>query len=136
MMIAVRNKGNKDSGLASERVDPRAHRRQAYALQNRDKVARVLRSFASPRKRLGLTSDELLIFFAVGYLCAKVSPGGHLQVTPVGLVDVSALLGIPKETIRRKIRRLAALEYVSCGPKGVLIDEIGLWGELLDQLLT
>lgn len=135
-MIAARNKGDTSSGAVPQRVDSSAHRRQAYALQNRDKVARLLRSFASPRKRLGLTSDELLIFFAVGYLCATISTGGALQVTPVGLVDIAALLGIPKETIRRKIRRLAALEYVSCGPKGVLINEISLWGELLERLLT
>lgn len=108
------------------------HHWPGYVLQNRDTTARLLRLFASPRKRLGLTSDELLIFFAIGYLCTTVTDGA-VQVSPIALVDVSAFLGIPKETVRRKTVRLVDLDYVSCTTKGVLIKQVRIWCEMLDR---
>lgn len=111
------------------------HHGQAYVLQNRDRIGKLLRLFSSPRKRFGLTPDELLIFFAVGYLCTTIS-NGAIQITPIGLIDVSMLLGIPKETVRRKAAKLAGLEYVSCTPKGVLIKEVRIWCDMLERALT
>lgn len=107
----------------------------AYPLQNPERVSRLLRLFSSPRKRLGLEPDELLIFLAIGYLCTRVSHG-VVQITPTSLVNVSALLGIPKETVRRKTARLAQRDYVSCTVKGVLIKEIKLWCEMLERVLA
>ncbi len=107
----------------------------AHALRNPDKVARLLRLFSSPRKRFGLTPDEVLIFLAIGFLCTKAS-NGVIQITAVSLVSVSALLGIPKETIRRKTARLAQRHYVSCSSKGVLIKEVKLWCEMLERVLA
>lgn len=111
------------------------HHGQAYVLQNRDRIGKLLRLFSSPRKRFGLAPDELLIFFAIGYLCTTVS-NGAIQITPIGLIDVSTLLGIPKETVRRKAAKLVGLEYVSCTPKGVLIKEVRIWCDMLEQALT
>jgi len=106
-----------------------------YVLQNRDTTARLLRLFSSPRKRLGLTSDELLIFFAIGYLCSTIADGA-VQVSPIALVDVSAFLGIPKETVRRKTARLVGLDYVTCTTKGVLIKQVKIWCEMLDRAFS
>lgn len=107
----------------------------ANALRNPDKVARLLRLFSSPRKRFGLTPDEVLIFLAIGHLCTRAS-NGVIEITAVSLVNVSALLGIPRETIRRKIARLAERHYVSCSSKGVLIKEVKLWCEMLERVLA
>ncbi|MBR0828567.1 hypothetical protein JQ596_23815 [Bradyrhizobium manausense] len=109
--------------------------RQAYVLQNRNRIGKLLRVFSSPRKRLGLTPDELLVFFAIGYLSTTIS-NGAIQITPIGLVDVSVLLGIPKETVRRKTARLAGLDYVSCTPKGVLVKDVKFWCETLERALA
>jgi hypothetical protein len=67
-----------------------AFRQQANVLQNREKTARLLRLFSPPRKRLGLTPDGLLIFFAIGYLGTRVADDA-IQVTPIGIMDVSSL---------------------------------------------
>ncbi|WP_426409680.1 hypothetical protein [Bradyrhizobium ganzhouense] len=110
-------------------------RQQAHVLQNREKIARLLRLFSSPRKRLGLTPDELLIFFAIGYLGTRIT-GSTIQVIPIGIIDVSALLGIPKETVRRKTIRLVDLDYVQTTPKGVLVKEIKVWCQMLERAVA
>jgi hypothetical protein len=88
-----------------------------------------------PRKRLGLTPDELLIFFAIGYLGTKIT-ASTIQVIPIGIIDVSALLGIPKETVRRKTMRLVDLDYVQTTPKGVLVKEIKVWCQMLERAVA
>jgi hypothetical protein len=108
---------------------------QAYVLQNRDRIGKLLRVFSSPRKRFGLTPDELLIFFAIGYLSTTISSGA-IQISPIGLIDVATLLGIPKETVRRKAAKLVTLEYICCTPKGVLIKEVRIWCDMLERALT
>jgi hypothetical protein len=108
------------------------YQKQARVLQSRERIAQLLRVFASPRKRLGLAPDELLIFFAIGYLGTKLS-NGTIQVLPIGMIDVATLLGIPKETVRRKILRLVQLEYVSCSPKGVFVKEVRVWCQMIER---
>jgi hypothetical protein len=112
-----------------------AYRKQAQVLQNRDKIARLLRAFSSPRKRLGLTPDELLIFFAIGYLSTTIS-NGAIHVLPIGMIDVSSLLGIPKETVRRKTLRLVDLEHVGSTPKGVFVKETRVWCQMLERAVS
>jgi hypothetical protein len=112
-----------------------AYGQQTQVLKNRDKIARLLRVFSSPRKRLGLTPDELLIFFAIGYLSATISSGA-IQIIPIGMTDVSTLLGIPKETVRRKTIRLVDLEYVASTPKGVFVKDIGVWCQMLERAVA
>jgi hypothetical protein len=108
---------------------------QAQVLQHRDKIARLLRVFSSPRKRLGLTPDELLIFFGIGYLGTRiVNPA--IQVVPISIIEVSALLGIPKETVRRKIMRLVDLNYVESTPKGILVKDVKVWCQMLERAVT
>jgi hypothetical protein len=107
---------------------------QTHLLQDRDKIGRLLRLFSSPRRRFGLTPDELLIFFAIGYRGTTMTHGA-VQVTPISLIEVSSLLGIPKETVRRKTARLADLDYVICTPKGVVVKEVKLWCDMLGKAL-
>ena len=108
---------------------------QIEVLQNREKVARLLRLFSSPRKRLGLTPDELLIFVAIGYLGTRVA-NGAIQMMPIGVIDISSLLGIPRETVRRKAIRLAGLDYILNTPKGILIKEITVWCQMLERAVA
>ena len=108
---------------------------QAQMLEKREKIARLLRAFSSPRKRLGLTPDELLIFFAIGYLGTRIV-NGAIQVIPIGMIDVSSLLGIPKETVRRKTMRLVDLDYIESTPKGLLVKELKVWCQMLERAVT
>ena len=112
-----------------------AFEQQVEVLQNREKVARLLRLFSSPRKRLGLTPDELLIFIAIGYLGTRIA-NGAIQIIPISVVDVSSLLGIPRETVRRKAVRLADLDYIQNTSKGILIREIKVWCQMLERAVA
>lgn len=112
-----------------------AFQQQVEVLQNREKIARLLRLFSSPRKRLGLTPDELLIFIAIGYLGTRIA-NGAVQIIPVGIVEVSSLLGIPRETVRRKAMRLADLDYIHNTSKGILIREIRVWCQMLERAVA
>ncbi|MEY9538045.1 hypothetical protein ABIE85_001105 [Bradyrhizobium diazoefficiens] len=122
---------------ASDPMNKRSHPagQPLAMLQNRERIARLLRTFSSPRKRLGLTPDELLIFFAIGYLGTTLT-NGAIQKMPIGLIDVSTLLGIPKETVRRKAMRLVDIEYLESTPKGLFVKEIKMWRQLLERAVT
>ena len=108
---------------------------QVNVLQNRARIEQLLRLFSSPRKRRGLGPDEILIFFAIGYLSIKLMHT-TIQVTPVGMIEVSTLLGIPKETVRRKINRLVDLDYVSISAKGVFVKEVCVWCQMLERAIA
>jgi hypothetical protein len=110
-------------------------RQQAQVLENREKIARLLRMFSSPRKRLGLTPDEVLIFFAIGYLGTTIV-NGAIYVSPVGMTGVSSLLGIPKETVRRKTMRLVDIDYVESTPKGVFVKDVKIWCQMLQRAVS
>jgi hypothetical protein len=101
----------------------------------REKVAQLLRLFSSARKRPGLSSDEVLIFIAIGYLSMSVSKDIVLM-RAVKLLDISRMLGIPKETVRRKTVRLVDVDYVSISRNGVFIKEIEMWCRMLDHSIV
>jgi hypothetical protein len=111
-----------------------ARNQQAHVLYEREKIARFLRMFSSPRKRLGLTPDEILIFFAIGYLSTSVS-NDLIQMTPISYADVALLLGIPKETVRRKTIRLVDIDYVRCSSKGIFVKQLEIWCQMLERAI-
>lgn len=113
-----------------------AFQQRAHMLQHRERIGRLLRSFSSPRKRLGLTPDELLIFFSIGYLGTTCAGGATITVVPVSIIEISSFLGIPKETVRRKITRLTTLDYVNSTPKGILVKEVGVLCQMLERAIT
>ncbi|WP_315756819.1 MULTISPECIES: hypothetical protein [unclassified Bradyrhizobium] len=113
---------------------PDANDEYGQILQNRERIARLLRLFSSPRKRKGLRPEELLIFFAIGYLGIRIS-NCTVQIIPIGMVEVAALLGIPKESVRRKVMRLVELDYVITTPKGVFVKDVRVWCQMLGHAI-
>jgi hypothetical protein len=89
-------------------------------------LAKLLRAFGTARARRQLTADETLIFLAVGHLGLSKVCGG-LSAKPVACPDVSSLLKIPKETVRRKTARLVKLDLVSMSPYGITLENIDEW---------
>jgi hypothetical protein len=94
--------------------------------QKRQDLGSLLSLFSSARRRVGLSADEVLIFLAIGYLSASVSKS-VVATCPTSYSEISSLLGIPKETVRRKTIRLVDLEFVRSTPKGVLVGKIDKW---------
>lgn len=118
--------------LTTLRWDP--HSEQTHILRKREKIGQILRLFSSGRKRLGLTPDEILIFFAIGYLSTSMSEN-LIMVNPVSYSDVALLLGIPKETVRRKAIRLVDIEYVGASSKGIFIRELTNWCQMFEHIV-
>jgi hypothetical protein len=108
--------------------------RQTDVLHKREKIAQLLRLFSSARKRLGLTPDEILIFCAIGHLSASISKD-LIVMSPISYTDVALLLGIPKETVRRKTIRLMDIEYVGCTSKGIFVKQLETWCQMFVHLI-
>jgi hypothetical protein len=102
-------------------------------LQNYN-AAKLIRLFSSARKRPALKADELLIFMAIGYLNVSVTGSDVIVIRPVSLIEVARLLGMPKETVRRKTTRLVDIEYVECTSKGIVIRQLGCWCRMLESV--
>jgi len=98
------------------------------------KINRMLSAFGSARLRRGLTADEVLIFLAAGQL--SYAPEEPVQTgKPVTYVAISYLLGIPKETVRRKALRLLELGLVECTPHGLIVADLESWRAFASALL-
>jgi hypothetical protein len=102
--------------------------------QQREKIAHLLRLFSSARKHPGLTSDEVLVFFAIGYLSLSMSKNVILMRS-VRFVDVASALGIPKETVRRKTMRLVDIDYVSASRNGIAIKQFDVWFRMFERAI-
>src|ERR1700743_673809 len=102
-------------------------------VQQRERAAKLLGLFSSARSRPSLTCDEVLIFLAIGYL-SVVENRQFVEVRPTSFVNVATLLGIPKETVRRKAAKLIDLEYISSSPKGILIKQLDVWSQMLERV--
>lgn len=96
-------------------------------------LAMPLRSLASARVRKNLTFDDALILLAIGHL----NFGGVSRfptARPAHSGEVSHLLKIPRETVRRKMKRLAEMEMIDIGQKGAIIAQVSEWQALANQL--
>jgi hypothetical protein len=114
-------------------VDPPTYRLSMQLPQMRESVAQLLKLFTSARKRPGLAPDEVLIFFAIGYLSLSVSEG-VVFMRSVRLADVATLLGMAKESVRRKTLRLADVDYVSTSRDGILMKRLDIWCRMFERV--
>ena len=105
---------------------------QTQVLHRRERIVQLLRLFSSARKRLGLTPDEVLIFFAIGYLSTSVSKD-LIVMSPISYSDIALLLGIPKETVRRKTMRLVDIKYVGSTSKGIFVKHLETWCQMFER---
>lgn len=87
---------------------------------------RMLAAFGRLRDRRHMTPDEVLIFLAIGRLGVSASSLG-VAVHPVTCLDVSKLLKIPAETVRRKAGRLVEAELLARTARGLLVRNIEEW---------
>lgn len=130
----IADKGVGDAPLAHDvALSTRSSWRDASALCQREKIAHLLRVFSSARRRPALAADEVVIFLAIGHLSISVE-NDAVVIRPIGLTEIALLLGIPKETVRRKTLRLADVEYVACSPKGIVLKQLDIWCRMFDRM--
>ena len=98
------------------------------------RLDKFLRAFGGARDGSNLTCDEVLIFLAVGRLGLRPTSIG-VAIHPVICLDVSKLLRIPSETVRRKAARLVEIDFLARTTRGLLIKNLDEWRRLAEMLL-
>lgn len=98
------------------------------------RAGRLLRLFGAARRSRAMTADDVLLFVALGHL-GQLAISSGVSVRPVTCQDLSALLAIPKETVRRKLARLVELGLAESTTRGALIKDHDEWRRLAARLL-
>ena len=87
------------------------------------------------RNTLNLDVEEALLYLGIGYLnterIEKLGMSGYISAT--NIASVADFMNLPKETARRKIKRLIALGLVE-NERGVVVSDISRWFFYVDQL--
>ncbi len=87
------------------------------------------------RKSLSLDVEEALLYLGVGYLnterIQQVGSQGYISSTNVS--SVADFVNLPKETARRKIKRMTEQGLLE-NNSGVVVKDIARWFEFVEQL--
>ena len=92
----------------------------------------ALRSFFGSieniRSSLNIDVEEMLLYLSIGYLnterIQQVGSNGYISATNIS--SVADFMKIPKETARRKIKRLIAMGLVE-NKHGVVVSDAARW---------
>lgn len=111
------------------------------AKDGRNEAAQLvaLRSFFASidtmRVSLNLDVEEMLLYLGVGYLNTEriQQIGSNGYITSTNVSSVADFMKIPKETARRKIKRLAAMGLVDT-TQGVVVADVSRWFAIARQL--
>lgn len=95
----------------------------------------LLRHLGDVRRRDGLGAEDLLIYLAVGHLGVD-GAGAIPRLTPRTYLEIGGFLGIPRETVRRKVGRLSDRGLVQIGPGGVVIRDVAEWLRHVEALFS
>ena len=99
----------------------------------------ALRSFfgsiESIRSSLNIDVEEMLLYLSIGYLnterIQQVGSNGYISSTNIS--SVADFMKIPKETARRKIKRLIAMGLVE-NKHGVVVSDAARWFAISRQI--
>jgi Fic family protein len=99
----------------------------------------ALRSFFASidtmRVALNLDVEEMLLYLGVGYLNTEriQQIGSNGYITSTNVSSVADFMKIPKETARRKIKRLIALGLIE-NKRGVVVSDVARWFAFVRQM--
>jgi hypothetical protein len=114
---------------ASLPVEARPEAAQLRALRG------VFVAIDSIRSTLDLDVEEALLYLGIGYLnterIQQIGVRGYIAATNIS--SVADFMNLPRETARRKIRRLIQLGLVESN-RGVVIADITRWFSFVDQI--
>jgi ribosomal protein S14 len=84
----------------------------------------VIRTFGLLRRKFGLEAEELLIYLAAGFIGSNVISDTVTTERPVSFAEIVQLVGIPRETVRRKALKLEKSSHLTVTTSGVLIRDL------------
>jgi len=99
----------------------------------------ALRSFFTAidtmRVSLNLDVEEMLLYLGIGYLNTEriQQVGSNGYITSTNVSSVADFMKIPKETARRKIKRLITLGLVE-NKRGVVVSDVSRWFSFVRQM--
>lgn len=126
--------GGYPSGHVRAKIEPEVEPSMASSRESFPSAGRLLRAFGSVRARRQMSADTTLIYLAVGQL-GLMRSGSLLTLRPVTYHDISVLLKIPKETVRRKAARLIDLELIQTTTQGLMLRSIEEWLGMVDSMM-
>ena len=89
----------------------------------------------SIRHTLNIDFEEMLLYLSIGYLnterIQQVGANGYIATT--NIASVADFMKIPKETARRKIKRLIAMGLVE-NRHGVVVSDAARWFAISSQI--
>ena len=87
------------------------------------------------RHTLNIDVEEMLLYLSIGYLnterIQQVGTNGYISAT--NIASVADFMKIPKETARRKIKRLIAMGLVE-NRHGVVVSDAARWFAISRQI--
>jgi len=87
------------------------------------------------RHTLNIDVEEMLLYLSIGYLnterIQQVGANGYISAT--NIASVADFMKIPKETARRKIKRLIAMGLVE-NRHGVVVSDAARWFAISRQI--
>ncbi len=95
---------------------------------------RFLRTVADARRRHALSPEEALILIAIGCLGIASGDSEASPFRPVAGKDVAEATAMPRETVRRRLGRLADLRLIDLDRRGATLRDLDLWLELTAPL--
>jgi len=93
---------------------------------------RLFRLMGGLRSRHGVELDEIVVYFAVGTLTFDPAQGSVVMIRPTNIASLSEFLGVPRETLRRKLMRLEEKELVQRSSSGFVVKDLAVWRRLAD----
>jgi hypothetical protein len=90
------------------------------------RVAQILAMLGDIRDEQNLSAEEVLVFLAVGMLGITVTRAG-VEVRPVPCSEISDLLHIPKETVRRRTAALIRRKMAAMTANGINVTNTFAW---------
>jgi hypothetical protein len=95
----------------------------------------VFLAIDSIRSTLDLDVEEALLYLGIGYLNTEriqhMGVRGYIAATNIS--SVADFMNLPRETARRKIKRLIQLGLVESN-RGVVVADISRWFSFVDQI--
>jgi hypothetical protein len=98
------------------------------------RIGKLLRAVGALRSQKVLSAEEVLVFLTIGHL-GIVPTNGSYKVRPVPCNDISAILKIPRETVRRRLSRSIDMNLVSVSPAGFVVENVEEWKLIVKSIL-
>ncbi len=95
-------------------------------------ASRMFRLFQSLRARHGVELDETIVYFAVGRLNVDPAQGSMIMIRPTNIASLADFLGVPRETVRRKLLRLEEKDLIQRSSSGFVVRDMAVWRRLTE----